>query len=58
MVALGAYYELMGTIELETVLRKTLPSLLTGKKAAYLTLNEKAIEAGRGYVRQNVKPKT
>lgn len=51
MVALGAYYELKKTIKLETVLKETLPSLLTGKKAAYIPLNEKAIEAGINYVK-------
>lgn len=55
MVALGAYYQLRKTVDLEIALDKTLPSLLTGKKAAYIPLNKKAIGAGMAYIVKNVK---
>jgi len=54
MVALGAYYELKKTINLNIVLNETLPSLLTGEKAAYIPLNKKAIQAGIDYIKRNL----
>ena len=54
MVALGAYYELKKTIDLEVVLKETLPRLLTGEKAAYIPLNKKAIQAGINYIKRNL----
>lgn len=54
MVALGAYYELKKTIDIDIVLNKTLPNLLTGDKAVYIQINKEAIQAGIDYIKRNL----
>jgi len=58
MVALGAYYELKKTINIDIVLNKTLPKLLTGDKAAYIQINKEAIKAGIDYIKRNLFKQT
>ena len=50
MVILGAYLERTKLIDMKTVMM-ALQSML--KKASLLELNQKAIDAGRNYVRSN-----
>jgi len=54
MVALGAYYELKKTIDIDIVINKTLPKLLTGDKAAYIQINKEAIQAGINYIKRKL----
>ncbi|MBA3064611.1 hypothetical protein FP803_04195 [Candidatus Woesearchaeota archaeon] len=54
MVALGAYYELKKTINLNIVLNETLPNLLIGDKATYIKINKEAIQAGIDYIKRNL----
>ena len=58
MVALGAYYELKKTIDIDIVLNKTLPKLLTGDKAVYIQINKEAIQAGIDYIKRNLFKQT
>ena len=53
MVMLGAYIETVGTVGLESVF-KALEMKLTGKKAALLDLNKKAIERGMEIARKQL----